>query len=83
MKVIAINDAPSLPNGFFTFRGKTFDRAYSKGDIFIVSDRDHEHHTGEEVIIEHPLIGDVMICKRSNFMSLEEFRQIKLEQLDI
>lgn len=81
MKVIAIKDAPSV--GGFSFRGKTFDKAYSKGDIFVVSDRDREHHIREEILIEHPLIGDVMMCKRSNFMSLEEFRQIKLEQLEI
>ena len=82
MKVIAIKDSPLLP-GVFSCRGKTFDRAYSKGDIFVVSDRDRGHHTQEEILIEHPLIGDVMVCKRSNFMSLEEFRQIKLEQLEI
>ena len=81
MKVIAIKDAPSLPNGFFTFRGKTFGRAYLKGDIFVVSDRDDGHP--DELIIEHPLIGDTMLCKRSNFMTLEEFRQIKLEQIGI
>ena len=81
MKVIAIKDAPSV--GGFNFRGKIFDKAYSKGDIFVVSARDREHHTRDEVIIEYPLIGDVMICKRSNFMSLEEFRQIILEQLEI
>ena len=79
-KVTAIKDVPSIG---FNFRGKIFDKAYSKGDIFEVSVRDREHHTREEVIIDHPLIGDVMICKRSNFMSLEEFRQIKLEQLEI
>lgn len=80
MKVIAIKDAPSIR---FNFRGKIFDKAYSKGDIFVVSDRDREHDNREEVIIEYPPIGDVMVCKRSNFMSLEEFRQIKLEQLEI
>lgn len=81
MKVIAIKDSPLLPGGF-SFRGKTIDRAYTKGDIFIVSDRDRGQHTQEEILIEHPIFG-VMACRRSSFMSLEEFRQIKLEQLEI
>lgn len=84
MKIIAIEDAPLLPNGVvYSSNGNTLNRAYIKGDIFIVSDRDARHHDRGEVIIEHHLLGTTMICNRSNFISLEEFREIKLKQLDI
>ena len=74
MKVIAINDAP-LPERGYYHKGVYIERAYYKGDIF-------EAYWQNTLLIIYHQIGEMEVSEE-NFISVEEFRNQKLEQIGI
>ncbi len=81
MKVIAIKDAP-IPERGYTHKGKHYERAYYKGDVFEIYDAPM-FRTEEYLIIYHDKLEITMDVNTKNFITLREHREIKLEQLGI
>lgn len=79
MKVIAIKDAPDPSSlKLINLLNSAYDRAYYKGDIFEV------YEPGRDwLIINHHIFGITMAVKNQNFITLEEYREKKFEQLEI
>ena len=82
MKVIAIKDAP-VPDTKFLVAGIPLDRAYSRGDIFEVVEGDKFHLGRDRLLIWHPKLGGEMDVNSNNFITLQEFRNRKIEELGI
>ena len=80
MKVIAINDAPTPKNGYSS-NGVYLDRAYYKGDIFTVTEDGFNKMGGSHIIIWHDKLDAEMDVDANNFISLEEYRDMKLDTL--
>ena len=80
MKVIAINDAP-IPSSdpYLTSSGIYLDRAYYKGDIFECIDDDEV--STNHILIYHNIIGCKMEVTKSNFMSLDNWRESKINEI--
>ena len=92
MKVIAINDAPYPESRYRDTNGSYLDRAYYKGDIFELSDitltlgslKATEwswDSSYDFIIIHHDKIGGEMEVTKSNFMSLEDWRESKIDSI--
>lgn len=81
MKVIAINDAPIPEKGYY-HKGVYYDRAYYKGNMFEVYDR-ATWGTEDHLIIYHDKLETTMDVYPGNFITLEEFRNQKLDKLGI
>jgi hypothetical protein len=81
MKVIAIKDAPITKHGY-SHRGKFYDKAYSIGDVFEVHDRT-TWGTEVHLIIYHDKLETNMDVDPDNFITLREYREIKLKELGI
>lgn len=77
MKVISIKDAPLAQNGF-TYNGVYLDRAYYRGDIFEVAPKSI---SDKFFIILHDKLGFEMAVDKLNFISLEEYRNQKINKL--
>lgn len=83
MKVIAIGDAPDTVNKTgWRHNGVYMDRAYYKGDIFEVSNSPISDTNGFFVIYHHKLETDMEVSL-NNFVSLDEWREMKLRSLGI
>lgn len=83
MKVIAINDAP-IPERGYNHKGVYYERAYLKGDIFEVYDRHSwNSHDKAYLIICHDKLETTMDVDPNNFITLEEWRNQKLNKLGI
>lgn len=96
MKVIAINDAPIPENGYYS-NGVYLDRAYYKGDIFdVLSDnsgvnsnglstewtwQDEPSSPSDWLVIYHDKINAEMEVRASNFITLDEFRNKKINEI--
>jgi hypothetical protein len=91
MKVIAINDAPlplkafrAIPKKGYYYKGVYIERAYYKGDIFEVYDKcTGRGHGKSYLIIHHDKLETTMDVDPNNFITLEEYRNQKLDQLGI
>ena len=81
MKVIAINDAP-LPERGYTHKGKNYERAYHKGDVFEIYDGSM-FRTEDYLIIYHDKLEITMDVDADNFITLREYRENKLNELGI
>lgn len=81
MKVIAISDAPIPEKGYY-HKGVYYDRAYYKGNIFEVLNRS-TWGTEDHLIIYHDKLETTMDVDPTNFITLEEFRNQKLDKLGI
>lgn len=68
MKVIAINDASVV------YLNDTIRRAYNKGDIFESEKKD------DLFLIRHPDFDIQMIVNQSNFISLDEWRYVRIKK---
>jgi hypothetical protein len=79
MKVIAINDAP-IPVRGYTHKGKQYERAYYKGDVFEIYD---SSKFKAYLIIYHDKLETTMCVDTKNFITLREHREIKLNELGI
>jgi hypothetical protein len=79
MKVIAINDAP-IPNRGYHHNGVYYDRAYYKGNIFEVYDRS-TWGTEDHLIIYHDKLETTMDVDPENFITLEEYRDKKIDKI--
>ena len=78
--VVAINDGPIPKYGFI--KGKIhLDRAYKVGDTFRVYRESIEDSSRRRLIIWHPILETEMDVNIDNFMTLSEYRDIKLEEL--
>ena len=80
MRVIAINDAPIPQRGYY-HNGVYMDRAYYKGNIFQVYDK--PIHPNDYLIIYHHILEMNMDVDPSNFITLEEWREMKINELGI
>jgi len=80
MKVIAINDSP-IPESGYHHNGVYIDRAYYLGDIFEVYDK--PKWGKDYLIIYHHKLKENMDVNPENFISLEEWREQKLNELGI
>lgn len=92
MKVIAINDAPLPENGYYS-NGVYLDRAYYKGDIFdVLSDnigvkstewtwQDEPSSPNDWLVIYHDKLNVEMEVRTSNFITLDEFRNKKINEI--
>ena len=74
MKIIAISDAPIPEKGYY-HNGNYIERAYYKGDIF-------EAYWQNTLLIIYHHIGKMEVSEE-NFISVEEFRNQKLDQIGI
>jgi hypothetical protein len=85
MKVIAIKDAPVLiTKSGFTRKGKFYDKAYSRGDVFEVYDSPNNHIPGvpnDYLIIYHDKLEINMDVDPKNFITLREYREKQLNKL--
>ncbi len=81
MKVIAIKDAP-IPQKGYHHKGKYYERAYHKDDVFEVYDRS-TWGTEDYLIIWHDKLETTMDVDPDNFITLREHREIKLKELGI
>ena len=79
MKVIAINDAPIPERGYIN-KGKHYERAYYKGDVFEIYD---SSKFKDYLIIYHDKLETTMDVDPKNFITLREYREIKLKELGI
>jgi hypothetical protein len=79
MKVIAISDAPLTERGY-THKGKHYERAYCKGDIFEVHDRT-TWGTEDHLIIYHNKLETTMDVDPERFITLEEHRDKKINKI--
>jgi hypothetical protein len=79
MKVIAINDAPTPENGYYS-RGIYLDRAYHKGDIFECQEESKPAYTGY-MIIWHDKLEAEMEVDSNNFITLEEYRNSQIDKI--
>lgn len=82
MKVIAINDAP-IPERGYLHNGVYYDRAYYKGNIFEVYDMTGTTWGRDYLIIYHDKLETTMDVDPNNFITLEEWRNQKLDKLGI
>jgi hypothetical protein len=83
MKVIAINDAP-IPQKGYNHNCIYYERAYYKGDIFEVYDRTTwggNVVTKEYLIIYHDKLETTMDVDPENFITLEEYRDKKIDNI--
>jgi hypothetical protein len=81
MKVIAISDAPLTERGY-THKGKHYERAYYKGDVFEIYDGSM-FRTEDYLIIYHDKLEITMDVDADNFITLREYRENKLNELGI
>jgi len=81
MKVIAIKDAPvPITKSGFTRKGKFYDKAYYRGDVFEVHDRT-TWGTEDYLIIYHDKLEINMDVDSKNFITLREYREQQLNKL--
>lgn len=85
MKVIAINDAPIPKNGYYN-NGVYLDKAYYKGDIFSVIGGGYLGGVSvigyfDFLIIYHDKLGAEMEVSKDNFISLEDYRNQKIDEI--
>jgi hypothetical protein len=81
MKVIAIKDGPQSENGF-TYKNKFYQKAYQKGDTFEVYDQSISNWN-EYLIIYHDKLETNMDVNPNNFIELNKWREMKLNQIGI
>jgi hypothetical protein len=79
MKVIAINDAP-LPERGYIHKGKNYERAYYKGDVFEIYDGSM-FRTEDYLIIYHDKLEITMDVDAERFITLEEHRDKKINKI--
>ena len=76
MKVIAIQNAPDIDTTISWAKEFNIERAYKKGDIF----KTHKKYKNVLVIFNH-YIDEPMDVNPDNFITLDEFRNIKINQI--
>jgi hypothetical protein len=79
MKVIAIKDAPTPERGY-TYKEKYYEKAYYIGDVFEVCD---VGGFAGNLIIYHDKLVTTMVVDPKRFITLREYREIKLKELGI
>ena len=79
MKVIAISDAPLTERGY-THKGKHYERAYYKGDVFEIYDGSM-FRTEDYLIIYHDKLEITMDVDAERFITLEEHRDKKINKI--
>jgi hypothetical protein len=83
MKVIAIQDAPNIDTTISWAKQFNIERAYQKGDIFEVRERIHETHKKYKngLVIFNNYINKPMEVNPDNFITLDDYRNIKINQI--
>ena len=76
MKVIAIQDAPNIWSTISWAKKFNIERAYQKGDIF----ETHKKYKNGLVIFNHH-INKPMEVNSDNFITLDDYRMIKINQI--
>jgi hypothetical protein len=79
MKVIAISDAPLTERGYI-HKGKNYERAYYKGDVFEIYDGSM-FRTEDYLIIYHDKLEITMDVDAERFITLEEHRDKKINKI--
>ena len=78
MKVIAIKDAPvPITKSGFTRKGKFYDKAYYRGDVFDIWDNPNADY----LEIYHDKLEMTMDVDPDNFITLREYREQQLNNL--
>jgi len=76
MKVIAIQNAPNIDTTISWAKEFNIERAYQKGDIF----ETHKKYKNGLVIFNH-YINKPMEVNPDNFITLDDYRMIKINQI--
>ena len=76
MKVIAIQDAPNIDTTISWAKEFNIERAYQKGDIF----ETHKKYKNGLVIFNN-YINKPMEVNPDNFIKLDDYRMIKINQI--
>jgi hypothetical protein len=80
MKVVAIEDGP-LVTPPFKFNDTSYERAYFKGEIFEVLSDSIERRGYVYLIIYHTTFGCKMSVDPKRFITLDKFRESRLEKV--